>query len=98
MSGLFLMLLVACSSAEMTDFDAGLAAVRGGDHPKAISHFVSALDTGGRHPATYHGLGNALYRDGHLGEAIAAWRRGMVLAPRNGDIAANLERAQKRLY
>jgi len=96
MSGLFLMLLMACGAVDTSDFDAGVTAGRGGDQRGAISHFVAALESGGRHPATYHGLGNALYRDGHNGEAIAAWRRGLYLAPRNGDIAANLARAQRQ--
>ena len=90
----WLICLLGCGGAGQTEFDAGVAAVRGGDQRGAIHHFVQTLEAGGRHPATYHGLGNALYRGGHVGPAIAAWRRGLHLAPRNGDIAANLDLAQ----
>lgn len=91
----FLLGLLGCSSQGQDDFDAAVKASRSGDQRGAVDLFVAALDAGGRHPATYHGLGNALYRSGHTGEAIAAWRRGCFLAPRDGDIAANLERAQR---
>ncbi len=78
------------------DYEAGIAAMRAGDHDAAAARFVSALEAGGRDPAVYHGLGNALYRSDRLGEAIAAWERGLALAPGNGDISANLERARKQ--
>ena len=42
----------------------------------------------------YHALGNALYRAGKRGQAVAAWRRAQTLQPRNGDLAANLDRAR----
>jgi hypothetical protein len=88
--------LLGCSSGGQAEFDAGVLATRGGDQVKAATLLVESLDAGARHPATYHGLGNALYRSGHLGEAIAAWQRGLYLAPRNGDIASNLARAQRQ--
>jgi len=95
-SGWLLWVMLGCSSGGQEAFEAGIQATRGGEQRGAVEHFVQALEDGGRHPATYHGLGNALYRSGHIGESIAAWRRGMSLAPRNGDIAANLERAQRQ--
>jgi len=77
------------------EFDAGVVAERGGDYAAAEQHFRAALGQGGRDPAVYHGLGEALYREGHVGLAIAAWRRGVELAPHDGDLAANLEHANK---
>jgi len=90
-----LLWLLGCGTRGRPELQAAVEAARGGDQRGALPHFIDALDAGGRHPATYHGLGNALYRGGHLGESIAAWRRGLTLAPRNGDIAANLSRAQR---
>lgn len=78
-----------------SEFDAGVTAERGGDYTAAEQHFRAALDQGGRDPAVYHGLGEALYREGHLGLAIAAWRRGVELAPHDGDLVANLDHANK---
>ncbi|MEL6342597.1 MAG: hypothetical protein AAFV53_05655 [Myxococcota bacterium] len=77
------------------DYEAGIAALRAGDDATAVAKFSAALEGGGRDPAVYHGLGNALYRQQKLGAAIAAWERGHRLSPGNGDIAANLERARK---
>ncbi|RME23185.1 MAG: tetratricopeptide repeat protein, partial [Deltaproteobacteria bacterium] len=70
-------------------FEAGVTASRDGDNAAAVEHFVDALDHGGRDPAVYHGLGNALFRQGHNGHAIAAWTRGLELAPTDGDLSAN---------
>lgn len=93
-----MMLLVALigvlplAQAGYTD---GLSALREGDASRAVEEFQAALEDGARHPAVYHGLGNALYRLDRKPEAAAAWRRGLALAPRDGDIAANLDLVRK---
>ena len=76
-------------------FDAGVMAERASDPTAAATHFREALTEGGRDPAVYHGLGNALYRKGAKGLAIAAWRRGLALDPGNGDLSANIDRVRK---
>jgi hypothetical protein len=76
-------------------YEAGIAATRAGDHEGATSQLLAAVDEGGRHPAVYHALGNAFYRQDDLGRAVASWRRAAALAPRDGDIAANLQRARR---
>lgn len=91
------LLLIAALDAHagaQGSFDAGVAADRAGDYAVAEQHFREALTEGGRDPAVYHGLGNALYRQDRLGLAIAAWRRGLNLAPHQGDLAANLDQAR----
>jgi tetratricopeptide (TPR) repeat protein len=95
MTSVLLLLAGLASAAPQSAYDAGIAALRSGDHPAARDHFVSALEEGARDPAVYHGLGNALYRMGDSGGALAAWRRGLRLEPRNGDIAANIDRVRK---
>ena len=98
MTVLFWLFAFACAvPAEQTAFEEGLAHLRGGDSAGAVTSFSDALDQGVRDPAVYHGLGNALHRLDKPGPAIAAWRRGLALAPRNGDIAANLDLAGKSL-
>ncbi len=82
-------------AAPQADYEAGLGALRDGAHDTARDHFLAALEGGGRDPAVYHGLGNALYRMGDRGGALAAWRRGLRLAPRDGDIAANVDRVRR---
>ena len=75
-------------------FAAGHAAALTGDAAGAAEHFVAAAEAGGRDPAVYHALGNALYRAKQPGRAAAAWRRGLRLAPRDADLGANLERVR----
>lgn len=76
-------------------YEAGVSALRSGDHDAAVTALAEAVETGGRHPAAYHALGNALYRSEARGHATAAWRRAAALAPRDGDIEANLDRAHR---
>jgi tetratricopeptide (TPR) repeat protein len=78
-------------------FRAGIDALDKGNFSEAEADFVQALDAGGRHAAVYHALGNASWRAGHVGRAIAAWERGRELAPRDGDLVANLDKARKQI-
>jgi len=68
-----------------------------GNFAEAETDLVQALGAGGRHPAVYHALGNASWRAGEVGRAIAAWERGRELAPRDGDLVANLDKARKQI-
>jgi len=88
---IWLMVLLGCSASGDGAFQEGLTALRNGDSSTAVESLSVSVEAGGRDPAVYHALGNGLYRLGHMGEAAAAWRRGLLLAPRNGDIAANLD-------
>ena len=87
-------LLMTLAYAQQVEYDAGIAALREGSYALASEQFVAALDAGGVDPAVYHALGNALYRREHSGAAIAAWSRGLALAPGDGDLVANLERVR----
>ena len=94
MTLLVLMMMGGITTAE-AGYTEGLEALREGDAGQAVEEFQLALEDGARHPAVYHGLGNALYRLDRKPEAAAAWRRGLALAPRDGDIAANLDLVRK---
>lgn len=77
-------------------YEAGVSALRAGEHERAATHLIAALEEGGQSPAVYHALGNALYRETHRGHAMAAWRRGLRLQPSNADLIANVEHAQQQ--
>lgn len=83
--------LLGCSSSGDVDFRKGLKALRDGDAGAALVSLSDSLEQGGKDPAVYHAMGNSLYRLDRKGEAAAAWRRGLLLSPRDGDIAANLD-------
>ena len=91
---LLLLCVLGARAGGQDAFNAGVASDRAGDYPAAAQHFREALEQGGRDPAVYHGLGNALYRQGQVGLAITAWRRGQLLAPLEGDLSANLDQAR----
>jgi len=91
-----MLLMLSAAFAQQADFDAGIAALRQGDYPAASDSLATALSAGGVDPAVYHALGNALYRQEQTGAAIAAWRRGLVLSPSDGDLDANLARARSQ--
>lgn len=94
MSLLPLLLLPALASPAA--FQRGVEASRAGDQPAAVAAFTEALEEGSVDPAVYHGLGNALYRQERSGPAIAAWMRGLQLAPSDADLRANLTYARAR--
>ncbi|HCH61887.1 MAG: hypothetical protein CL927_13855 [Deltaproteobacteria bacterium] len=89
------MFAAAFAASPQSLYVEGLDHARAGRPAEAADAYVSVLEAGGRDPAVYHGLGNALWRLDRQGPAMAAWRRGLRLEPRNGDIAANLERARR---
>jgi hypothetical protein len=91
-----LLLLMGLALADVgADYRRGLGQLQAGDPLAASQTLLTVVQAGGRDPAAYHALGNALYRQGQLGPAVAAWRRAWRLDPRNGDLAANLHRGRK---
>lgn len=69
----------------------GREAYDAGRYLEAVETFEALAAAGHGSGALYYDLGNAHYRAGHLGEAIAAYRRAQLFMPRDADLAANLE-------
>jgi tetratricopeptide (TPR) repeat protein len=59
------------------------------DYAGAATAYRKALEPG-TSAATCYNLGNALFKSGHVGRAIVQYRRAYRLAPRDGDVRANL--------
>ncbi len=91
MTSLLLVAFLGCSNVEDGAFRQGLQSLREGDASAAVTVLSDVLEEGGRNAGVYHAMGNSLYRLDRKAEAAAAWRRGLLLAPRDGDIAANLD-------
>lgn len=68
-----------------------------GDAAAAAEAWAGLLDGGARCADVYYNLGNALYLQGEVAHAILSWRIASLLAPRDGDVKANLEHVRKRL-
>jgi tetratricopeptide (TPR) repeat protein len=61
---------------------------------QAVAGFELLAAEGARNPGLEYNLGNAYYRLGDLGRAILHYRRAQRLAPRDGNVRANLEYAR----
>lgn len=82
--------LYALPSADMSQFSKANLAYREGKFDEAAALY-KALAV--RYPTNYvfqYNLGNALQRKGELGDAILAYERARLSAPRNEDVLANL--------
>jgi len=61
-----------------------------GDYAKAIELYGQLVDEGVVHSAVFYNLGNAYYRSGRLGFAIANYERVLQLDPGNANAHQNL--------
>jgi tetratricopeptide (TPR) repeat protein len=73
--------------------EAGDAAYQRGDFAGARDQYLAAIRQGLDGARVLYNLGNAYYRTGKIGRAIACYERAATLAPRDDDVRANLERA-----
>jgi len=72
---------------------AGDAAYQRGDFAGAREQYLAAIRQGLDGARVLYNLGNAHYRTGEIGRAIACYERAATLAPRDDEVRANLERA-----
>lgn len=97
---LLLLLLVATTSAAMDappSLDAAREAYERGDFRAAIDGYRAALDAGADHALVHYNLGNAHFKAGDLGEAIASYVRAQRRAPRDERIRTNLAVARAQI-
>lgn len=95
--GLALALLGLAAPASAAEPEEAVAATVAGNFPRAEEVGRALLAEGVVNGDVYYNLGIALYQQERLPEAVLAWRRAAVLAPRDGDIGANLDRARRQL-
>jgi hypothetical protein len=60
----------------------------------AAARYEQLLAQGGENGAVLHALGNAWFRAGEKGRAIAAWRQALLHRPRDPGLRANLAQAR----
>ncbi len=92
-----LCLFPALSRADSLDrnFELGNKFYIEGDYTKAIAEYEKILGAGYHSAELYYNLGNACFREGKLGLAVANYIRAKRLAPRDEDIRVNLEFARR---
>ena len=72
------------------DFSAANQLYAKGKFADAAAAYEKILQTGAQSPALLFNAGNAEFKAGHLGKAIAAYRRAEQLSPRDAELRANL--------
>ena len=78
-------------AADVTgDFSAANRLYAGGKFADAAGAYQKILQTGAVSPALLFNAGNAEFKSGHVGQAIAAYQKAAQLAPRDSEIRANL--------
>jgi tetratricopeptide (TPR) repeat protein len=80
--------LLAASAA--ADFSGANELYAKGKFAEAAAIYENILQTGGQSPSLLFNYGNAEFKAGHLGKAIAAYHRAELLAPRDAELRANL--------
>lgn len=71
-------------------------AYKAGRWDEAVAQYDGAIKAGTVSPQLFFNRGNANFKKGDLGAAILDYRRAASLAPRDGDIQANLRFALER--
>jgi tetratricopeptide (TPR) repeat protein len=79
------------------DFSAANRLYADGKFADAASAYEKIIATGGISPNLLFNYGNAEFKAGHLGSAIAAYHRAAQLSPRDSEIRANLGFARNQV-
>ena len=74
----------------LNDFNAANRLYAEGKYSDAANLYEIILQHGGVSPELLFNAGNAEFKAGHLGKAIAAYRQAELLAPRDAELRANL--------
>jgi tetratricopeptide (TPR) repeat protein len=99
-AGIFFILLIfvllgyACrASAEDSSaaFDAANRLYAEGKFAEAAVAYGKILEAGRASSSLYFNLGNAFFKSGQIGRAIAAYRQAEQISPRDPDLRANLQ-------
>mgnify|MGYP001544215092 CR=1 FL=1 len=81
-----------------TDFSAANKLYAQGKFADAAAAYEKILQTGVQSPALLFNAGNAEFKAGHLGQAIAAYRRASLLTPRDAELRANLAFVRNQVH
>jgi tetratricopeptide (TPR) repeat protein len=91
-----LLFFMVVSSAGAVDFSAGVSAYDKASYQEAVNHFRAAVQEDPHSAEAWYNLGNACYKSGSPGKAIAAYRKALKLKPGDPDILFNLRFVHER--
>jgi tetratricopeptide (TPR) repeat protein len=87
----------AIAAGVSAEFDAANKLYAEGKFADATTIYEKILQSGAISPNLFFNYGNAEFKTGNLGRAIAAYRQAEQLSPRDTDVRANLEFARSRV-
>jgi tetratricopeptide (TPR) repeat protein len=94
----FLLLTMASSAADNSaSFDSANRFYEQGKFSEAAATYQQVVQSGKVSPALYFNLGNAFFKSGQLGRAIAAYHDAEKISPRDSDVHANLQFVRGRV-
>ncbi len=79
-----------------TGFESANKLYEEGKYVDAVAGYDKLLASGNVSEAIYFNRGNALFKLGQVGRAIASYRQAQLLAPRDPELRANLQLARTR--
>jgi len=80
-----------------SSFDSANKLYEEGKFSDAAAAYEQMIQSGTASSAIYFNLGNAFFKSGQLGRAIAAYRDARTIAPHDPDVRANLEFVRARV-
>ena len=96
-----LVLLLSVATACAADFSAAFEQANKlyeqGKYDEAAAAYQAVLQQGAVSPIVFFNLGNAWFKAGQTGRAIAAYRQAEHLAPRDPNVRFNLQFARKKV-
>jgi tetratricopeptide (TPR) repeat protein len=87
----------AVAAGVPAEFDAANRLYAEGKFAEAAGAYEKMIQSGAVSAALYFNYGNAEFKSGNLGRAIAAYRRAAQLGPRDAETRANLEFARNQV-
>jgi tetratricopeptide (TPR) repeat protein len=95
---LLLSLSLPCRAADPSSaFDTANNLYYAGKFTEAVAAYENLLYSGQKSVALYFNLGNAYFKSGQIGKAIAIYREAEKITPRDPDIRANLQFARNQI-
>ena len=94
---LLISLLPLRAEDSVSAFDAANRLYAQSKFPEAAAGYEQMIAAGSVSPALYFNLGNANFKSGKIGRAIAAYRQAETLTPRDPDVRANLQFARAQV-
>jgi tetratricopeptide (TPR) repeat protein len=93
----FLAFLRSFAADPSSSFEAANKLYYGGKFSEAAAAYENILFSGQKSVALYYNLGNAYFKSGQIGKAIAVYREAEKKTPRDPDIRANLQFARNQI-